>query len=179
MPVTSVVVSDAVDKKSEPGLILSFLARQPLLRNTLAFCLFEAAFYVAYRYAMAFSHATPSPFWFPDSILLCALLLVRPRWWWLVLLAPLPIRLLVAVPADIPTWFLWAMFAIDSGKALFTATALKHFIRNPMRFETVRDFGCTVSSQCCSPPRCPHLPAPRRGSPSDRSSIGRVGSSGC
>ncbi len=141
MPVTSVVASDEVDKRSEPGFTLSFLARQPLLRNILALCLFEAAFYVAYRYAMAFSHTTPSPFWFPDSILLCALLLVRPRWWWLVLLAPLPIRLFVAVPADTPLWFLWATFAIDSGKALFTATALKHFIRNPMRFETVRDFG--------------------------------------
>jgi two-component system, LuxR family, sensor kinase FixL len=141
MPVTSVIASDEVDKKSEPGFTLSFLARQPLLRSILALCLFEAAFYVAYRYAMAFSHTTPSPFWFPDSILLCALLLVRPRWWWLVLLAPLPIRLFVAVPADAPPWFLWAMFAIDSGKALFTATALKHFIRNPMRFETVRDFG--------------------------------------
>ena len=57
------------------------------------------------------------------------------------MLLPLPIRLFVAVPADTPPWFLWATFAIDSGKALFTATALKHFIRNPMRFETVRDFG--------------------------------------
>ncbi len=141
MPVTSVIASDAVDKKSELEYGLSFLARQPLLRNVLAFCLFEAAFYVAYRYAMAFSHATPSPFWFPDSVLLCALLLVRPRWWAPLLLATLPIRLTVAVPGDTPAWFLLATFAIDCAKAVFTAAALKHFMRNPTRFETVRDFG--------------------------------------
>ena len=44
-------------------------------RNLLALCGFATAFCFAYRYAMSFSHATASPFWFPDSVLLCALLL--------------------------------------------------------------------------------------------------------
>ena len=74
-------------------------------------------------------------------MLLVALLLVRPRWWAPLLLATLPIRLTVAVPADAPQWILWATFTIDCGKAVFVAVALRHFMRNPTRFETVRDFG--------------------------------------
>ena len=141
MPVSSNIASDVGNKKTEPGLALAFLKGQPWLRNILAFCLFEASFYLAYRYGMAFTHAAPSPFWFPDSVLLVALLLSRPRWWGLLLLATLPIRLTVAVPADVPIWFLLVTFAIDCAKAVFTAAALKHFMRNPTRFETVTDFG--------------------------------------
>jgi hypothetical protein len=45
------------------------------------------------------SLAVPSPFWLPDSVLLCALLLTPPEEWWLFVAAILPVRLLVgAVP---------------------------------------------------------------------------------
>ena len=98
MPVSSVIAPVADARRSEPTSRLPFQTRQPWVRYVLAFCLFETAFYFAYRYGMAFSHAAPSPFWFPDSVLLCALLLVRPRWWAPWLLATLPIRLTVAVP---------------------------------------------------------------------------------
>ena len=103
-------------------------------------CLFEAAFYFAYKYGMSFSHAAASSFWFPDSILLCALLLNPTARWWIFVLAPLPMRLFVAVPPETPLWFLLATFAIDSAKGLVTAALLRHFLRNPVRFETVRDF---------------------------------------
>ena len=49
---------------------LERIVREPRLRAVLAFSLFGAAYYVAYRYAMAFSQASASPFWFPDSVLL-------------------------------------------------------------------------------------------------------------
>ena len=58
-----------------------------------------------------------------------------------MLLAPLPIRLSVEVPADTPQWFLLATFAIDSAKGVFAAAMLRRFMRNPLRFETVADFG--------------------------------------
>src|SRR5262245_26974390 len=89
---------------------------------------------------MSFSRATASPFWFPDSVLLCSLLLVQPRWWWVFVLAALPIRLLAPVSAGIPLWFLLATFANDSAKGLLAAAALRRFLSNPIRFETVRDF---------------------------------------
>jgi integral membrane sensor domain MASE1 len=122
------------------GFGSKLVVRWPLLRDVLNFCFFEAIFFIAYRFAMSFSHVCASPFWFPDSILLCALLLNRPRRWWIYLLAPLPIRLFVAVPPHVPVWFLLTMFAIDSIKGLVTAALLRRFIRNPFRFETVREF---------------------------------------
>ena len=115
--------------------------RRPLPRSLLALCLFELAFYLAYRYGMSFSSLTASPFWFPDSVLLCALLVSRPRWWWLLLLATLPIRLLVAVPPATPVWFLLGTFAIDCTSVLLAAALLHRLTRNPTRFESPRDFG--------------------------------------
>ena len=113
---------------------------QPFLRGALELCLFGAAFYLSYRYAMSFSHATASPFWFPDSVLLCALLLARPGRWWVLVLATLPIRLLAPVSAGLPLWFLLTTFAIDSAKGLVAAMALRRFLRDPIRFESVREF---------------------------------------
>src|SRR5262249_6734246 len=112
----------------------------PLLRGPLGLCLFEAAYFVAYQFGMSFSRASASPFWFPDSVLLCALLLTRPGRWWILVLGTLPIRLFSEVARDIPTWFLLVTFAIDSAKGVLTALALRRFIKNPLRFETLQDF---------------------------------------
>jgi two-component system sensor histidine kinase UhpB len=136
----NLMFNDARTNQSRPEYRLGVPVSQPFLRNAFAFCLFVAAFYFAYRYGMAFSHATASPFWFPDSVLLCALLLVRPGRCWVIILATLPIRLLAPVSADIPLWFLLATFAIDSAKGLLAAMTLRRFLRNPICFETVREF---------------------------------------
>ena len=61
------------------GHDLREVVRGSRLRNVLGFCLFGVAFYFAYRYGMSFSYVTSSPFWFPDSVLLCTLLVVRAR----------------------------------------------------------------------------------------------------
>src|SRR5262245_41334350 len=82
------------------------LARQPRVRALAALCLFAVVFLVAYRYAMSFTNDQPAPFWFPDAVLLCALLRTPVRWWWVPLLVSLPIRLFVAVPPQTPLWFL-------------------------------------------------------------------------
>ena len=119
---------------------LKGIVRGSHLRNVLAFCLFTMAFYFAYWYGMSFSQSTASPFWFPDSVLLCALLLTRPGQWWVFVLATLPIRLLAPVSAGIPLWFLLATFANDAAKGLIAAATLRRFLKNPVRFETVRDF---------------------------------------
>jgi signal transduction histidine kinase len=114
--------------------------RWPTRREVLLFGIFEAAFYFAYRYGMSFSETSASPFWFPDTVLLCALLLSPPGRWWLFILAPIPIRIFVAVPTDISPWFLLATYVIDSAKGLATATLLRRSLRNPVRLETVQDF---------------------------------------
>jgi PAS domain S-box-containing protein len=120
--------------------LLDGIIGSSLFRNVLGFCLFEVAFYFAYRAGMSFSPTCASPFWFPDAVLLCALLLAPTNRWWIFVLAPLPIRWFVAVPPDVPAWFLLATFATDSAKGLLTAAILRRYIRNPLRLETTGEF---------------------------------------
>jgi len=119
----------------------------PQLWGIPEFCLFLTAYFFAYRFGMSFSEATASPFWFPDSVLLCALLLSPPSRWWLFILATLPVRLLVAVPPDVPGWFLVATFAIDAARNLLTAVLLRRLIAGPIRLESMRSFAlfCLVA----------------------------------
>ena len=119
---------------------LKGIMSRPQTRSIVEFCLFETAFYFAYRYGMVFSQSTAAPFWFPDSVLLCALLLTRRERWWIFVLGALPIRLGATVSHGIPWWFLLGTFAIDSGKGVLAATLLRRFIPNPLRLETVLDF---------------------------------------
>jgi PAS domain S-box-containing protein len=121
------------------GTLTAKLGSRVLARDVLAFCLFEALFYLAYHYAMHFTQTSASPAWFPDSVLLCALLLTRPANWWLFILGPLPIRLLVDVPPDAQMWFLLSAYAIDSAKGLVVAAALRALVPNPLRLESVRE----------------------------------------
>jgi signal transduction histidine kinase len=86
--------------------------------------LFELAFYLAYAYGMTFPQSTPAPFWFPNSVLLTALLLTPRRAWWLYLLAPLPIRLLLFVPPGVSHWPLIACYSTDSLSTLLAAALL-------------------------------------------------------
>jgi len=127
------------------GLFWNFGRAQ--FRVAAGLCLFELAFYFAYRYGMAFSPACASPFWFPGTVLLCALLLNPPQRWWLFIFAPLPIRLFVAVTPGVPLWFLLATFTIDSTSVLLAAIALPRFLRKAHRLETIKDFGlyCLVA----------------------------------
>lgn len=113
----------------------------PIARLVVMFIVYETCFYVAYRYGMSFSHATASPFWFPDSVLLCALLLAPTRWWWALLLGPLPIRLLFPGTAEVPHWFLLDAYLIDTAKGVVSALALRRFVSDPLQLKTIRDFG--------------------------------------
>jgi len=118
-----------------------FLARRPALEMALGLLLFELAFYLAYRSGMQFSQTLASPFWIPDSILLCALLRSRPKNWWLFVLAPLPIRLFVPEAHGLPLWFLFGCFAVDSAKGVLAAALLRRIVANPIRFQTPAEFG--------------------------------------
>ncbi|MGH9852328.1 MAG: sensor histidine kinase, partial [Blastocatellia bacterium] len=111
----------------------------PGARTILNLLIFSTAFYLAYVYGMSFHHNSSASFWPPDAILLCALLLTPRRRWWLYLLAPLPIRLLVAVPPDIPTWFLLAVYANDSLKAILSAALLKRLNPGPPRLVSMQE----------------------------------------
>jgi two-component system, LuxR family, sensor kinase FixL len=105
-----------------------------------ALCVFEVAYYFAYTYGMSFSQVASSPFWFPDSILLCALLASSPRHWWVLVLALLPIRFFADVAQGIPNWFILATTVNDIAKGLLNAFLLRRFLSDPVRLQTVREF---------------------------------------
>lgn len=126
---------DAVASRGKPAF-----DRVTVGRAIAAFVIYEIAFWLAYRYGMTFSHATASPFWFPDSVLLAALLFSPRRWWWAFLLGALPLRLFLPEASAIPAWFLWSAFFIDSAKGIVTAAALRHFLADPLKLRTVKDF---------------------------------------
>jgi PAS domain S-box-containing protein len=115
--------------------------------------LFELAFFLAYKYAMSLAPRNGAPFWMPDSVLLCALLLSRPKNWWIYLVAPLPVRLLVAVPPSTPMWFLAAAFLNDSLKALVAAALLRRVLPGRgMRFHCLRDLWLYLAAAVVAAP---------------------------
>jgi PAS domain S-box-containing protein len=124
-----------------PPLNLGNLSR---LQMVAVFGLFEAAFYFSFTYAMHFSAAVPAPFWFPDSILIFALLVTPPRQWWLFFLGWLPIRLFTNLTPNSYPWLLATNFANDALKALLVAIGLRRFLKNPARFHNLRDFGIFI-----------------------------------
>lgn len=127
------------NQRVQEGRLFWFLL-PALSPRVMGFCFFGVSYYLAYFFGMAFSQACASPFWFPDAILLCALLLTSPRNWWLFVLATFPIRLLSPISHGIPVWFLLATSAIDAGRGLAVAALLRVFLRNPLRIETVKEF---------------------------------------
>src|SRR5277367_3726291 len=104
------------------------------------FAAFVASYWLAYRFGMSFGHQSPSPFWIPDSVLLAALLKSRPRHWWVFILATLPIRLSLGLQLGLPLWFLLTTFVVDSARGITAALILRHFLPNPIRFGSMRDF---------------------------------------
>src|SRR5688572_32791846 len=74
----------------------------PWFGTVLGFVAFAIAYYFAYQFGMSFTQDFASPFWFPDAVLLCALLKSRRELWWLFILGTLPIRLYSEVAVGIP-----------------------------------------------------------------------------
>ncbi len=120
---------------AHPGGLRTFF------RGGAELALFAAAYAAAYAIAMSFTKMAAAPLWLPDAVLLSALVATAPRRWWIFVAATLPIRLLVAVPSGTPAWFLLATFANDSAKALLAAWLLRLSLKDPTRFETLRDLG--------------------------------------
>jgi PAS domain S-box-containing protein len=120
--------------------VVNWARRAVTARDARDLCLFEVAFLISYRYGMSFTQEVASPFWFPAAVQLCALLVVPPRKWWIYLLAPLPVRALVAVPADMPWWGLLAYYLNDTFKAVACALPMRKLLRPPTRFDQLRDF---------------------------------------
>lgn len=99
---------------------------------------FAVAYLAASGYASLFRQTAAAPLWFPDSVLLCALLLTPFRKWWLYLVAALPIRFVPAPSPSVPDWFLFATSANDLLKAVFAAYLLRRITPGSIRVSNLR-----------------------------------------
>ena len=103
-------------------------------------------FLFGYLLALQFSErlygslGVPSPFWLPDSVLLCAVLLAQKRHWWVLILSTWLIRLIPGAPAGTPSWFVFFAAVVDSLKALLSAWLLQHWLPRSARINTLRGF---------------------------------------
>jgi two-component system sensor histidine kinase UhpB len=102
--------------------------------------LFAAAYLAAYGCARFFALRTGTRLWLPDSVLLCTLLLVPRKKWWLYVLMSAPIRFVPAVHAPAAVWFLWLTWINDVAKALLVAHLLQYAMGSSIRFNTVRRY---------------------------------------
>jgi two-component system sensor histidine kinase UhpB len=84
--------------------------------------------------------AVPSPFWLPDSVVLCALLIRPRREWWLLLAAMWPLRLLAGIVPGTPLWFQLLAIANDCAKAAGTAWLLQRILGRTVRLQRLNEF---------------------------------------
>ena len=86
--------------------------------------------------ALQFPSAPVSALWFPNALLLGALLLAPRRYWWVYLLAVLPAHLLAQLPLpDVTTARVLVQYVLNIGTALIAAFALTHHATEPLRFD--------------------------------------------
>ena len=109
-----------------------------IVRHAVAALVVGVAYYAAAKvgFALTFQPHPVSTLWPPNAILFAALLLSRPRTWWLLLLAALPAHLLVQLNADIPTAMILCWFVSNCSEALIGAALLRYLTKSELRFDT-------------------------------------------
>ena len=112
--------------------------------NPVKLSLFALAYLVACGYGALFLQTASAPLWFPDSVLLCALLLTPPNEWWLYLAIAVPIRLIPTPHPTIPLWFVFATSANDLIKATFAAYLLRRLPNGSSHPSTMPQLGTFI-----------------------------------
>jgi PAS domain S-box-containing protein len=115
-------------------------------RTALSILIFAVVYHVAHHYLTYLSGLGPSPFWAPNAVLLCALLLTPARNWIFYLILNLVIRLLEPLRPDFPIWLVTAISTIDALAALFTAVVMLRFVKASPRLRSIRDLSWFFAS---------------------------------
>ncbi|HKQ31074.1 MAG TPA: MASE1 domain-containing protein [Burkholderiales bacterium] len=87
---------------------------------------------------LTFQSDPVSTFWPSNAILMAALILAPIRKWWIFLLAVFPAHLTVQFQSGIPSSMIAAWFISNTSEALLGATLIKHFVADPLRFDSFR-----------------------------------------
>ena len=93
----------------------------------------EAAFYIG-----TLSDRIFAPFWPPNIVLLCALLLVPPHRWWIFIAAVFPAHVIAEIGVGMPTDQYLIAFATNCMVAILSAVGIRHFIGEPPWFVSLR-----------------------------------------
>ena len=99
------------------------------------------AYYVGARIGFAFqSPSSPqSVLWLPNSILLAALLVVRPGYWWMCIAASFPAQLISGWQSGAPLHAISLLFITNCTDAMLGAVLLRYRTWEPWRFQGLSD----------------------------------------
>jgi signal transduction histidine kinase/integral membrane sensor domain MASE1 len=93
----------------------------------------ESAFFVG-----TLSDKIFAPFWPPNIVLLCALLLVRPNWRWVTVFAAFPAHVIAETRIGMPAPQLLVAFATNLAVAVLSAAAIQRLLGERLWFATFR-----------------------------------------
>ena len=130
-------MSELVVNTTQIGRSSLISPREQLLRSVLAAISVGSGYFIGAKigFALTFQPHPVSTLWPPNSILLAALLLSRPRSWWFLLLAVLPAHLLVQINADIPMSMILCWYVSNCTEALIGAATLRYLTNSAVRFD--------------------------------------------
>jgi len=100
------------------------------------------AYYIGAQAAFAigtFSDRIFAPFWPPNIVLFCTLLLVPKRQWWLYIAATFPAHVIAETSVGMPVAQLLVAFATNCIVAILNAFGVRWFLRHPPWFGTMRN----------------------------------------
>ena len=90
-------------------------------------------------FALTFRPHPISILWPPNSILLAALVITQPRYWWLLLAAAFPAHLAAQFQGGVPFVQIVAWFISNCSEALIGAGCIRLLVRGPLQFDSFRD----------------------------------------
>ena len=127
--------------------------RADLVRPVLAALLVGVGYYAGAKlgFALTFQPHPVSTLWPPNSILLAALLLSRPRSWWFLLLAAFAAHLLVQINAEIPTAMILCWFVSNCSEALIGASILRYLAKSEPRFDNTQHVSWFILAALLAP----------------------------
>jgi len=112
--------------------------RAKIIRNGLIVAI---AYYIGAEIAFligTLSDKIFAPFWPPNIVLFCALLLSAPRQWWIYILAALPAHVAAELQVGMPAAQLLVAFATNCSVAVLNAFALQQLSFEPPWFGSIR-----------------------------------------
>jgi len=114
----------------------------PVFRRSVAIALLVSCFYyltAKLGFEFALQPGSVSILWMPNAVLLAGLLLTPRRWWWLPIVAVLPVHLASEFQSGVPATMVLSWFISNCVQALIGAVLITQFVRDKPRFDRVRD----------------------------------------